>query len=68
MCNMSLGVNGQKWTTIDRRKEIPCAVCGTPTKGRMGAKPICMDHGIAAVMKPIGAASAQLREMLERSA
>lgn len=57
-------VNGVEWSVSESRKELPCASCGKPTKGRMGRKPMCTDDGMAMLMKPIGDFRDRLKALL----
>ena len=61
----TVAVNGIEWSVNTARKELPCADCGKPTKGRIGRKPMCTDDGMATLMKPIGDFRDRLKALLE---
>jgi hypothetical protein len=57
-------VNGVEWTVNATRKEVPCKVCETPTKGRTGRRPMCSECGMAELMKPIRDFNERLKELV----
>jgi hypothetical protein len=62
----TVAVNGVEWSVNTARKEIACGKCLTPTKGRIGHRAMCVDCGMAELMKPIGDFQCRLKELFGR--
>lgn len=61
MSKTVIRVNDLTWTDNSVRKEKPCEVCKTPTRGRIGFVAYCRECGMAEIMKPLRVVGEMIR-------